>query len=87
MINTILMARSILDCTCGSNHADWVAEDQHLSKVVASVVCVVSFCNSINKIGNLLFLFLSIQNYKKILDLINIILMEWSVLGTVPESF
>ena len=51
MINTILMARSILECTCGSNHADWVAED----KVLASVV---SFCNSINKIGNLLFLFL-----------------------------
>ena len=43
MIYTILTARSILDCTCGSNHADWVAED----KVLASVV---SFCNSINKI-------------------------------------
>ena len=43
MIYTILMARSILDCTCCSNHADWVTED----KVLASVV---SFCNSIYKI-------------------------------------
>ena len=37
------MARSILDCTCCSNHADWVAEN----KVLASVVL---FCNSFNKI-------------------------------------
>ena len=43
MIYTILTAWSILDCTCCSNHADWVAED----KVLANVV---SFCNSFNKI-------------------------------------
>ena len=43
MIYTILMARSILDCTCCSNHADWVAED----KVLANIL---SFCNSFNKI-------------------------------------
>ena len=43
MIYTILMARSILICTCCSNHADWVAED----KVLASVVL---FYNSFNKI-------------------------------------
>ena len=43
MIYTILTARSILDCTCCSNHADWVVED----KVLANVV---SFCNSFNKI-------------------------------------
>ena len=39
------MARSILDCTCCSNHADWVAEDKLLANVV-------SFCNSFNKIFN-----------------------------------
>ena len=43
MIYTILTAQSILDCTCCSNHAYWVAED----KVLAHVV---SFCNSFNKI-------------------------------------
>ena len=43
MIYTILTAQSILDCTCCSNHADWVAED----KVLANVV---SFCDSFNKI-------------------------------------
>ena len=37
------MARSILDCTCCSNHADWVVEDNVLANVV-------SFCNSFNKI-------------------------------------
>ena len=77
------MAWSISDCTCGSNHA----EDQHLSNIVGNLVCVVSFYNSINKIGNLLFLFLLRENYKKILDLINIILTGRSVLWTVPEPF